>query len=127
MIFLDTSALVDALAGSRASAAALRKALEHGERVRLPTIVLYEWLRGPRRARELEAQEALFPSATAVPFGPVEAAKAAELYRGAGRRARSREADLAIAASAICHDATLWTLNPKDFTDLPSLRVTAPR
>lgn len=126
MIFLDTSALVDALTGLRASAPLLREALELGERARLPTIVLFEWLRGPRRAAELAAQEALFPSAAAIPFGPAEAAKAAELYRRAGRSARGRDADIAIAACAICHDATLWTLNLKNFADLPGLRVMAP-
>jgi predicted nucleic acid-binding protein len=127
MIFLDTSALVGALTGSRAFAPLLREALERGERARLPTIVLYEWLRGPRLAHELAAQEALFPSTTAIPFGPAEAAKAAELYRRVTRGARGRDADIAIAACAICHDATLWTLNIKDFADLPGLRLKDPR
>jgi predicted nucleic acid-binding protein len=127
VIFLDTSALVHALSGPRRSASALREALELGERVRLPSIVLFEWLRGPRRAPEIEAQEALFPSTTAIPFGSTEAAKAAELYRRVGRNARGREADIAIAACAICHDATLWTFNMKDFDDLPGLRVTTPQ
>lgn len=126
MIFLDTSALIDALSGPCLSASALRDAFELGERVRLPSIVLFEWLRGPRRAPELAAQEALFPSAAAIPFGPAEAAKAAEFYRRIGRSAREREADIAIAACAICHDATLWTLNMKDFDDVPGLRVTTP-
>ena len=125
MIFLDTSVLVDALTGSRTSASTLRELLEGGERVRLPSIVLFEWLRGPRRANELAAQEALFPAATAIPFGSADAAKAAALYRGIGSRARRRDADIAIAACAICHDATLWTLNVKDFTDLPGLRLKA--
>jgi predicted nucleic acid-binding protein len=127
VIFLDTSALVDALCGPRSSASVLREALELGERVRLPSIVLFEWLRGPRRAPELAAQEALFPSAAAIPFGSSEAAKAAELYRRIGRNSRGREADIAIAACAICHEATLWTLTMKDFDDVPGLRVTTPR
>jgi hypothetical protein len=38
----------------------LRKAIEDGQRVQMSTIVLYEWLRGPRRAAELSDQEALF-------------------------------------------------------------------
>jgi predicted nucleic acid-binding protein len=126
VILLDTSALIDALTGPRTSAPALREALELGERIRLPSIVLFEWLRGPRRAAELAAQEALFPSAAIIPFGLAEAAKAAELYRQVGKSARGREADLAIAACAICHEATLWTLNVKDFHDIPGLRVFAP-
>ena len=126
MIFLDTSALVHALSGSRGSASALRGAIERGERVQLPALVLFEWLRGPRRAQELAAQEALFPSEAAVAFGAVEAATAAGLYRGINR-ARGREIDIAIAACALCHDATLWTFNLKDFTDVPGLRVTLPQ
>ena len=127
MIFLDTSALVDALSGSRRAAPTLREALERGERVRIPAIVLFEWLRGPRRSQELAAQEALFPSASAIPFGPAEAARAAALYRRAGKSGRGREIDIAIAACAISHDATLWTFNTKDFADIPGLRVATPR
>ena len=126
MIFLDTSALIDALTGPQASASPVREALERGERMRLPSIVLFEWLRGPRRANELAAQEALFPSTAAIAFGAAEAAKAAALYRGIGRDGRGRDADIAIAACAICHDATLWTLNVRDFSDLPGLRVQQP-
>ena len=88
-----------------------------GERVSLPSVVLYEWLRGPRSIDELEAQELLFPSVEALAFGAEEARRAAELYQGVGRP-RGREIDLAIAATALCNDAQLWTLNRRDFTDL---------
>jgi predicted nucleic acid-binding protein len=125
VILLDTSTLVDALSGPRRSAAALRRAIEHGERVLLPSLVLYEWLRGPRLPEELEAQEALFPAATALVFGPGEAARAAQLYLRLGR-ARGREIDLAIAACALTLGARLWTLNPRDFRDLPGLELYTP-
>jgi len=36
---------------------------------------------------------------------------------------RERKLDLAIAATAILHDAALWTLNPRDFADIPRLRL----
>ena len=125
MIFLDSSVLVDALTGSRRSAAALRRAVQEGERIQLPSLVLYEWLRGPRVPRELAAQEALFPSEAAVPFGWQDAALSATLYRSV-RRARGREADIAIAACAITHEAQLWTLNTADFKDIPGLRLYSP-
>jgi predicted nucleic acid-binding protein len=125
LIVLDTSVLIDALTGPGRSTAALRKAIERGERILLPTLVLYEWLRGPRRDEELEAQEALFPAATAVSFGPAEAARAAQLYLRLPR-ARGREVDLAIAACALTLDARLWTLNRKDFRDLPGLQLYEP-
>ena len=37
--------------------------------------------------------------------------------------ARSREIDLAIAATAISRDIPLWTLNRRDFEDIPGLRL----
>lgn len=88
----------------------------------MPTLVLYEWLRGPRLPEELAAQEGLFPSAIAIAFGPAEAARAAQLYVSLPR-ARGREIDLAVAACALTHDARLWTLNHRDFQDLPGLQL----
>jgi len=120
VIHLDTSVLVDALTGPRRSARVLRGVFEQGERVSFSTLVLYEWLRGPRREAELAHQEALCPRGQAVPFGPGEAAMAADLYRSVSR-ARQREFDLAVAACAITSRATLWTLNVDDFTDIPGL------
>lgn len=100
----------------------MRKLIHRGERVMLCTLVLYEWLRGPRLAEELAMQEALFPSEAALPFGPLEATVAAALYQ-ALRRPRRREADLAIAACAIVLGAELWTLNSPDFRDVPRVEL----
>ena len=125
MILLDTSVVIDCLSGPKRSAPALRRAFDRGERVFLPALVLYEWLRGPRLPEELEAQEALFPRESSIVFGPNEAATAAELY-GTTRRARGREIDLAIAACAITWDAWLWTLNRDDFKGIPGLAVERP-
>ena len=122
MIMLDTSILVHALGRSRRLARDLRHTIERGERILVPTLVLFEWLRGPRTPEELGMQEALFPSESAIPFGPREAELGAKLYSSI-RRPRGREIDVAIAACAICHDAALWTENPTDFRDLPGLRL----
>lgn len=120
MIVVDTSALIDSLVGPRRSAARMRELIAKGERLTLPTLVLYEWWRGPRWPEELSAQEALFPSEDALPFGVEQAQLAAGLYRIV-RRPRGRELDLAIAAHAISRDAALWTLNTGDFDDIPGL------
>jgi predicted nucleic acid-binding protein len=120
LIHLDTSALVDALTGPKRSAPALRGILEGGERISISTLVLYEWLRGPRRQSEITHQEALLPADQAVPFGPREAAIAAHLYRVVPR-ARQRELDLAVAACALMREARLWTLNAMDYRDIPDL------
>lgn len=122
MIVLDTSVLVETLGAGGRLRRDLRSVFEAGERVVLPTLVLYEWLRGPRIPEELAAQEALLPSAEAIPFGVEEAALAARLYR-ALPRSRGREMDLAIAACALSWNADLWTLNRADFDDVPGLRM----
>jgi predicted nucleic acid-binding protein len=36
---------------------------------------------------------------------------------------RGREADIAIAACAIVHDAAIWTLNDDDFKEVPGLEL----
>jgi predicted nucleic acid-binding protein len=125
MIVVDTSVVIDSLTGPKRSAAALRAVIESGERLLLPSLVLYEWLRGPRLAAELTAQEALFPSEAALPFGAREAVISARLYQSV-HRPRGRELDLAIAACALAHEAALWTLNAADFTDIRGLRLWPP-
>jgi predicted nucleic acid-binding protein len=122
MIVVDTSALVLSITGPRSMASALRGLIERGERMVLPSIVVYEWLRGPRKPEELGLQEALFPTESALAFGAREAALAAELYSRV-RSPRGRVIDLAIAATAICHEAELWTANVGDFQDIPGIRL----
>jgi predicted nucleic acid-binding protein len=122
LIILDTSALVDSLTGPRQSLPRLTELIEAGERVLLPTLVLYEWLRGPRLPHELRNCEDLFPEDQIISFGVPEARVAARLYRSMGSP-RRREIDLAIAAVAITHDASLWTLNNDDFRDIKEVSL----
>ena len=119
---LDTSVLVDSLTGEKRSAPALRRVFERGERILLPALVYYEWLRGPRLPQELALEERLFPRQSAIVFGLAEARLSAKLY-GSVRHPRGREIDLAIAACAIVREAELWTLNRDDFRDIPRLRL----
>lgn len=84
--------------------------------------MLYEWRCGPRWPEQLEAQEALLPSNGAVPFGVREAVLAAGLSSRV-RRSRGRFVDMAIAACALAHGAMLWTLNTRDFEDVPDLEL----
>ena len=126
MILLDTSVLIDALTGPRRAEPPLRAAIERGDRMKIPSLVLFEWRRGPRTNIELAAQENLFPTEEALPFGAREALLAADLYRRVATP-RSREVDLAIAACAIVLGADLWTQNLRDFIDIPSLSIYSPR
>ena len=122
MILIDTSALVGSLCGRRESEDRLDQFMAAGERFRLSTITLYEWYRGPRSETELEWQELLFPSDKALPFGYAESVVAAEIYRRV-KSPRRREIDIAIAATAISRDVALWTINRRDFEDIPGLRL----
>ena len=125
MILLDTSALIGSLSGHRPELPVLRGWIEAGHTVGITALVLYEWRRGPRTAAELADQQEYFPDAVALPFGPEEAALAAEFYR-ALPRARARTSDFAIAACAITREAALWTLNTEDFADIPGLKLARP-
>ena len=125
MIHLDTSTLVDAFTSPYRSGEALLAIAVQGERLGISTIVLYEWRRGPRTAEELGEQEAIMPGAMAVPFDHDAAIRAATWYREV-KHPRTRAVDLAIAACAIRHKASLWTLNPEDFDDIPGLVIYKP-
>jgi predicted nucleic acid-binding protein len=121
-VHVDTSALVDALTGPRRSLDKLIELTDAGHRLAISSLVLSEWLRGPRTPADLEAQEVLFPSEAAVPFGAAEAALAAKLYAQVPR-AQNRVLELAIAACAVVNGAAILTLNPGDFRDIPGLRL----
>ena len=121
-VHIDTSALIDALTGPRRSLETLIRLTDEGHRLAISSIVLYEWLRGPRTKADLDAQEAILPSENVVAFGAPESALAAKLYKQLPRP-RGREIDLAIAASAIANGAAILTLNPEDFQDVPGINL----
>jgi predicted nucleic acid-binding protein len=124
VIVVDTSVLIEAMGAGGTMRTEFRDTIAAGHRMIVPSLVLYEWLRGPRLPAELEVQEAVLPSSDAVPFGAHEARVAADLHRSV-RRPRGREIDLAVAACAIAWQGSLWTLNPADFEDIPGLRLHA--
>lgn len=69
----------------------------------------------------MAVQEELFPGDAAVPFGPAEVALASRLSKplhAPGARER-----LAVAACALASGGAMWTLNPRDFHDIPELRL----
>jgi predicted nucleic acid-binding protein len=125
LVHLDTSVLIDAFTGPRRSIAGLRRATAAGDVVTFSAIVWYEWLRGPRIDQERSIVADFFASEVIASFGPRESERAAALYQ-AVKRARQRQADIAIAACAIEQGAHLWTLNDSDFSDVPGLVLYRP-
>ena len=121
-IHLDTSVLIEVITKTRPLLAAYEAAATAGHRLNVSSPVLYEWLRGPRVDSDLQLQRQLHPDDQVVLFGAAEAALAAELYREV-KRPCGRDLDIAIAACAIEHGATLWTVNPRDFLDVPGVRL----
>ena len=73
LIHLDTTVLVDAFSGGRHSLPAVRTATARGDSLTFSTIVLYEWLRGPRTAGETSAVDAFFAENLLAVFGNGEA------------------------------------------------------
>src|SRR5262245_37671209 len=90
----------------------------------IPAVAFYGFLKGPGLPAEIEALHRLVALDAILPFGKREAELAGILYHSVGR-ARARMVDLMIAATAIVHNAPLWTLNPRDFADTPSRSYTA--
>jgi predicted nucleic acid-binding protein len=121
-IHIDTSALIDAVTGPRTSRARMVQLVQGGHRLAVSTIALYEWRRGPRTPIDLDTEQALFPPEAIVAFDTRAAEAAAHLYLTV-RKARGRDLDLAIAACAMVNGARLWTLNRKDFEDVPGLTL----
>ena len=79
LIHLDTSLLVDAFSGGRRSLPRVRAATASGHVLTFSTIVLYEWLRGPRSDEETQAVDAVFEMDVLATFGRREVARAARL------------------------------------------------
>ncbi len=121
-IHLDTSILIEIITRTRPLLAAHERAVIAGHRTGVSSPALYEWLRGPRVESDLELQRRLFPTDQIVVFGASEASLAASLYKML-TRPRGREMDVAIAACALEHGAALWTVNPRDFKDIPGLKL----
>lgn len=120
-VHLDTSVLVDSLTDP-ARSRWLGQAVDRGDRLAISSIALFEWWRGPRTPEQLAVTDALFPDSAVIAFDATAARVAAGLYTSV-KRARPRQADIAIAACAIEHGASLWTLNPSDFEDIPGLAL----
>jgi len=113
MIHLDTNYLIGLLVRGSIPAADVDRWLAAGEDLAVSAVAWSEFLNGPVTAVEISRVGAVIQSRV-VPFGPAEAALAADLFNKTGRRRGSRF-DCLIAATAIAANASLATVNTADF------------
>jgi predicted nucleic acid-binding protein len=125
IIHVDTSVLIDAFVEPGRSYDFVEAAVDAHHELAISAPVLYEWLRGPRTGAQRAAMSEWFAESSVVAFDGAAAEYAAGIYRALSR-SRPREIDIVIAACAIEHRASLWTLNVDDFSDIPGLRLYRP-
>ena len=113
MIHLDTNHLIGLLVRNSPSALAVDQWLAAGESLAASAVAWSEFLNGPVTPEEIRRVEAVLETRI-VSFGKAEGVRAAELFNATGRRRGSRF-DCLIAATAICDQAALATVNLADF------------
>ena len=128
MLTLDTNILIALQKQETAADGFYRAAVEAGEVVTVPTVVLFEARRSllsSKYAQRLDALDRLLSFMGVLEFDTEAAARAAHIYhdlRSAGTPID--DADVLIAATALRHGATLVTRNTKHFNRIPGLLLT---
>lgn len=123
---LDNDFLVIALTTSGPERRYLLELASSGTEIAMSAIAWYEFQRGPRTAEHVAVAESFLAPAGVIPFSREIADVAGQLFRRL-KKPRKRVADLAIAATALAHGATLVTRNAVDFSDILGLKVVDPR
>jgi predicted nucleic acid-binding protein len=122
-VLVDTSVLIDHLRGNTAARDALEQVVTRGDRLAASVVVKVEILAGMQPDEERPTRRLLHAVEWFAVNDPI-AEQAGEL---ANRYLRSHPdvdpVDYIIAATAIVHEASLWTQNLKHFPMLPDLRA----
>lgn len=121
MIQLDTSFLIRALRRGSPEDQKMRRWIQDGEVLSMSAIAWTELLCGPLSPGDLEIAAEVVERRHE--FNDEQAAIAARLFNGSGRR-RGSLADCMIAAAALYHGAELATANATDFARLEGSGVT---
>jgi len=114
MIHLDTNFLIGVANRHLPVEAALVGWVQQGERFATSSVAWAEFLNGPVKLEHVQQMKILIEGRV-IPFGRLEAEKAAQLFKQTGRR-RGSMPDCFIAATAMCSSASLATQNRKHFT-----------
>lgn len=119
VILLDTNYLIRLLVEGTPEAREVDRWIDAGIELCTSVIAWYEFVSGPVDPAGVEIVRHTIDRRV-LPFGETEAAEAARLFNGAGRR-RSLRVDAMIAATAILSEADLATENSEDFEPFESL------
>jgi tRNA(fMet)-specific endonuclease VapC len=121
---LDTDFLVYALAGAGPERQRLLQLADSSESLGMSSVAWYEFARGPRTPEQLAVAQSFLGTDGIIPFDEELASRAAEVFRALGAP-RKRSGDIAIAITAVAHDATLLSRNGRDFARIPGLKLEA--
>jgi len=118
MIHLDTNYLIGSLTSPSQLHRQVMAWFRAGEELAVSTIAWSEFLTGPVTVQQIRDAHG-FIQGRIIPFGVREADIAAKLFNHIGRK-RAVRTDCFVAATAVCANAPLATLNRKDFSAFTS-------
>jgi predicted nucleic acid-binding protein len=119
---LDTDFLVYALSVAGPERRRLRALADSDAEIQMSAVAWYEFARGPRTPEQLAVARSFLGEDGVLAFSEALAEKAAEVFRRLGSP-RKRAGDVAIAVTAVAHDAVLITRNARDFAGIPDLQA----
>jgi predicted nucleic acid-binding protein len=124
MILCDTNIFIEMYRGNTAVSAAIRRIGQTN--IVVSDVILAELFFGAKNKRELSFLRKEINTFTVLPIQPDISALAVELVAQYCLSHKLDFLDALIAATAIIHNIELYTLNTKDFTFLPDLRLFQP-
>lgn len=124
-VHLDTDFLIHALSHTGPERARLRALADSEAEIQMSALAWYEFARGPRTPEQLAVARSFFFEDGIVVFSEEIAARSAEVFRALGSP-RKRAADIAIGVTAAVLEATLVSLNARDFRGIPDLVIETP-
>lgn len=122
LFHLDTSFLVLALSTPGVQRRRLLALSQTLAEIEMSSLAWYEFSRGPRTPEQLAVGRGLLTNDGILALTEDLAFQAAEVFRQLGSP-RGRASDILIGVTAALAGAVLLTENPRDFADIPGLRL----
>jgi len=123
MILLDTNILIEIYRDN----VAIASIVDNMQEIAVCDVVRAELFYGARNKRELQAISADLEGLTVLSLLPQISAMAVNLVKTYCLSHKLEFADALIAATAIFHNAELFTLNRKDFAYIPNVKLYEPK